>query len=104
MTERRFAEITNKRIRGESRESAKQLIKAVKDFIKERNASGGSFKRAKKPGEIPAKIRKTCEETVMSNIYYRTLVAPKPDALRRNSPPPAPLPVPHGSSHSVSAC
>jgi hypothetical protein len=65
MTERRFGEITIKRICGESRESATQLIQAVKDFKKERNASGGSFKRAKKPGEIPAKTRK---ETIMSNV------------------------------------
>jgi transposase len=35
MIERRFAEITNKRIRRESRESVTQLIKAIKDFIKE---------------------------------------------------------------------
>jgi transposase len=67
MIERRFAEITNKRIRRESRESVAQLIKAIKDFIKEWNASG-RFKWTKKSDKIPAKIRKAREETVISNV------------------------------------
>jgi transposase len=63
MIERWFAEITNKRIRRESRESAGQLKKAIKDFISGWNKSGRGFKWTKKPDEILAKIRKARTET-----------------------------------------
>jgi hypothetical protein len=64
----RFAEITNKRIRRESWESVTQLKRAIKDFIKDWNIQGRSFKRTKKPGEILTKIQKAREGTVMQNV------------------------------------
>jgi transposase len=67
MIERWFAEIANKRIRRGSRESAAQLMKAIKGFIKEWNASGRSFKWAKEPDEILTKIHKARKGTVMAN-------------------------------------
>jgi transposase len=67
MIERWFGEITNKRIRRESRESAGQLKKAIKDFISGWNKSGRCFKRTKKPDEILAKIRKARTETAPPN-------------------------------------
>jgi transposase len=67
MIERWFGEITNKRIRRESREPAGQLKKAIKDFISGRDKSGRGFKRTKKPDEILAKIRKARTETALPN-------------------------------------
>jgi transposase len=67
MIERWFAEITNKRIRRESWESAGQLKKAIKDFISGWNKSGRGFKWTKKPDEILAKIRKARTETALPN-------------------------------------
>jgi hypothetical protein len=69
----RFGEITNKRIRRESadfqsEESETQLKRAIKDFIKDRNVQGRSFKRTKKPEEILAKIQKARKGTVMQKI------------------------------------
>jgi len=58
LVERWFAEITNKRIRRGSFESAPQLIKAINDYIKTWNKSGRSFTWIKKPEEILAKIKK----------------------------------------------
>jgi transposase len=58
LVERWFAEITNKQIRRGSYESVNQLTKAIKDFIKSWNKSGRSFKWAKEPEEILAKIKK----------------------------------------------
>ncbi|MDR0377351.1 MAG: hypothetical protein LBH70_06105 [Spirochaetaceae bacterium] len=63
-----FAEITNKRIRRESRGSVGQLEKAVKDYIRAWNASGRSFKWVKKPEDILAKIQKAKTNTVMQNV------------------------------------
>jgi transposase len=68
LVERWFAEITNKRIRRESWGSVTQLIKAIKDYIKTWNASGRSFKWAKKPEVILAKIQKAKTGTVMQNV------------------------------------
>jgi hypothetical protein len=73
MIERWFAEITNKRIRRESadfqsEESVTQLKRAIKDFIKDWNVQGRSFKWTKKPEEILTKIQKAREGTVMQNI------------------------------------
>jgi hypothetical protein len=67
MIERWFAEITTKRIRWESWESVIQLKKAIKDFIKEWNASVRSFKWTKKSDKILTKIRKAREGAVMQN-------------------------------------
>jgi hypothetical protein len=69
----RFGGITNKRIRRESahfqsEESVTQLKRAIKDFIKDWNAQGRSFKRTKKPEEILAKIQKARKGTVMQNV------------------------------------
>jgi hypothetical protein len=69
----RFGEITNKKIRRESadfqsEESVTQLKRAIKDFIKDRNVQGRSFKRTKKPEEILAKIQKARKGTVMHNV------------------------------------
>jgi len=58
LVERWFAEITNKRIRRGSFESVPQLVQAIKDYIKNWNASGRSFKWTKKPEDIIAKINK----------------------------------------------
>ena len=58
LVERWFAEITNKRIRRGSFESAPQLIKAINDYIKTWNKSGRSFTWIKKPEEILVKIKK----------------------------------------------
>jgi transposase len=68
MIERRFAEITNKRIHRESRESVTQLKKAVKDFIQTWNASGRGFRRAKEPEEIIAKIHKAREGIIIHTV------------------------------------
>jgi transposase len=68
LVERWFEEITNKRIQRESRESAGQLEKAIKDFIRTWNTSGRSFKWVKKPEAILAKIQKAKTETVMHNV------------------------------------
>jgi transposase len=58
LVERRFAEITNKRIRRGNFESVTELIKAIKDYIKTWNKSGRAFTWTKKPDEILAKIQK----------------------------------------------
>jgi transposase len=58
MAERWFAEITNKRIRRESWESAGQLVKAIRDYIKAWNSSGRKFVRTKKAAEILTSIDK----------------------------------------------
>ena len=55
---RRFAEITNKQTRRGSYESVAQLTKAIKGFIKSWNKPGRSFKWAKEPEEILAKVKK----------------------------------------------
>jgi transposase len=68
LVERWFAEITNKRIRRESRESVTQLIQAIKEYIKTWNISGRSFTWTKKPEEILAKIKKAKAGTVMQNV------------------------------------
>jgi hypothetical protein len=68
MIERRFAEITNKRIRRERWESVTQLKRAVKDFIQRWNVSGRGFRRAKEPEEIIAKIHKAREGIVMHTV------------------------------------
>jgi hypothetical protein len=44
------------------------LERAIKDFIKDRNVQGRSFKRTKKPEEILAKIQKARKGTVMHNV------------------------------------
>jgi phage-related protein len=43
MIERRFGELTNKRIRRKSRESVKQRIEAIRSFIESWNRSGRAF-------------------------------------------------------------
>ena len=58
LVERRFAEITNKRILRGSLESVPNLIKAIKEYIKAWNKSGRSFTWIKKPDVIHAKIHK----------------------------------------------
>jgi transposase len=58
MVERWFAEITNKRIRRESWESVAQLTAAIRDFIKEWNASGRKFVWIKNTQTIMASIKK----------------------------------------------
>ena len=58
LVERWFAEITNKQIRRGSYESVTQLTKAIKDFIKNWNKSGRTFKWRKSPDVILAKIKK----------------------------------------------
>jgi transposase len=58
LVERWFAEITNKQIRRGNYESVLQLTKSIKEYIKHWNKSGRSFKWAKKPDEILAKIKK----------------------------------------------
>jgi len=58
MVERWFAEITNKRIRRGSFESVRQLINAIKEYIKVWNKSGRSFVWTKKPDVILSKIQK----------------------------------------------
>jgi transposase len=63
----RFAEITNKRIRRESWESVVQLKRAIKDYIRDWNVQGRSFKWTKKPEEILTKIQKAREGTIMHN-------------------------------------
>ncbi|GMO45160.1 MAG: hypothetical protein Pg6C_07140 [Treponemataceae bacterium] len=55
---RRFAEIANKRIRRESRESAAQLAKAVRDYIQAWNKSGRKFVWTKKAETVLASIEK----------------------------------------------
>ena len=56
LAERRLAEITNKRIRRESWESAAQLTQAVRDYIKSWNSSGRKFVWTKKAGEVLVSI------------------------------------------------
>jgi transposase len=68
MIERWFAEITNKRIRRESRESVTQLKKAIKDFIQTWNASGRGFRWTKEPEEIIAKIQKARKGIIMHTV------------------------------------
>jgi hypothetical protein len=68
MIERWFAEITNTRIRRESWESVTQLKRAIKDFIKDWNIQGRSFKWTKKPEEILAKIQKARDGTIVQNV------------------------------------
>jgi len=58
LVERWFAEITNKRIRRGSFESAHQLIKAINNYIKTWNKSGKTFSWTKTSGEIISKINK----------------------------------------------
>ena len=58
LVERWFAEITNKQIRRGNYESVAQLKKAIKDFIKNWNKSGRTFKWTKSPDVILAKIKK----------------------------------------------
>ena len=58
LVERRFAEITNKRIRRGSYESVPELVRAIKDYIKTWNKSGRSFTWTKTPDEILAKVEK----------------------------------------------
>jgi transposase len=65
VVERRFAELKNKRIRRESREMVGQLEKAVKDYIRTKDASGRSFKWMKKREDILAKIQRAKTNTVM---------------------------------------
>ena len=48
----------NKQIRRGSYESVTQLTKAIKDFIKNWNKSGRTFKWRKSPDVILAKIKK----------------------------------------------
>jgi transposase len=67
MIDQWFVEITNKRIRRESWESVTQLKRAIKDFIKDWNIQGRSFKWTKKPEEILTKIQKAREGTTMHN-------------------------------------
>jgi transposase len=59
MAERRFAEITNKRIRRESWESAAQLVKAVREYIKAWNTSGRKFVWTKNTQTILSSIEKS---------------------------------------------
>jgi transposase len=68
MIERWFGEITNKRIRRESRESVAQLKKAIKEFIQNWNASGRGFKWTKGPEKIFAKIQKARKGTLMQTV------------------------------------
>jgi hypothetical protein len=59
----RFGELTNKRIRRESRESVKQLREAIKSYRENWNRSGRVFKRRKAADKILASIakaKKTC--------------------------------------------
>jgi transposase len=58
LVERWFAEITNKRIRRESWSSVNELIKAIKDYIKNWNKSSKSFKWTKSADTIIASIDK----------------------------------------------
>jgi hypothetical protein len=61
MVERWFAEITNKRIRRESWQSAARLVKAIRDYIKAWNASGRKFVWTKKASDILTSIDKACQ-------------------------------------------
>jgi transposase len=58
LVERWFAEITNKQIRRGSYKSVRELIKAIKEYIKTWNKSGRSFTWTKTPDEILKKISK----------------------------------------------
>jgi transposase len=58
MVDRWFGEITNKRIRRESWGSAKELIKAIKEYIKSWNKEGKPFKWTKSADEIMGGIKK----------------------------------------------
>jgi hypothetical protein len=64
----RFGKKTNKRIRRESWESVTQLKRAIKEYIKDRNIQGGSFKWTKEPEEILRKIQKARGGTIMQNV------------------------------------
>jgi hypothetical protein len=58
MVERWFAEITNKRIRRESWGSVKELVKAIKEYIKSWNKESKPFTWTKSAGEIMGSIKK----------------------------------------------
>jgi transposase len=58
LVERWFAEITNKQIRRGSYKSVRELIKAIKEYIKTWNKSGRSFTWTKTPDEIFKKTAK----------------------------------------------
>ena len=58
LVERWFAEITNKNIRRGSFESVEELIRSIKDYIKNWNKSKRSFVWTKKPNEIIKKVHK----------------------------------------------
>jgi hypothetical protein len=58
MIERWFAEITNKRIRRESRSSLKELEDAITDYIISWNESGRKFSWTKSFNEIKTSIEK----------------------------------------------
>ncbi|MDR2134170.1 MAG: IS630 family transposase [Treponema sp.] len=58
MVERWFGELTNKRIRRESRESVKRLIEAIRSFIEGWNRSGRTFTWTKPADKILASIAK----------------------------------------------
>jgi transposase len=66
--ERRFAEITNKRIRRGSWESVSQLIRSIKDYIKTWNKSGRKFVWTKKADEILLKIGKAKSINTSTNV------------------------------------
>jgi transposase len=58
MAERRFSEITNKRIRRESRESAARLAKAIREYIQAWNTPGRKFVWTKNAGGVLSSIEK----------------------------------------------
>jgi transposase len=58
LVERWFSEITNKRIRRGSYDSVDELIRAIRDYIKNWNKSKRSFVWTKKPDDIIFKIQK----------------------------------------------
>jgi hypothetical protein len=56
LIERRFAEITNKRILRESRPGVNALILAIKEYIKHRNKPGRKFQRVKSAERVSNSI------------------------------------------------
>jgi hypothetical protein len=58
LVERWFAEIRNKRIRRESRESVAQLSRAIREYINAWNTSGRKFVWTKNANSILASIEK----------------------------------------------
>jgi transposase len=58
LVERWFAEITNKRIRRESWDNVKDLIRAIKEFIDNWNENGKPFVWHKSANDILARIEK----------------------------------------------